>query len=251
MTPNLRIIAFGTALGAGLVISAQGFATTASDPSPGFSWKTPAPTQPVATLRAPTPRAATPTAPTPRATPPATTSTGSSPASGKTASGTTGDQTAPTEPPPPYDGAPLSTDQLGQEYQNLSPEVHAALQNLVKTKGIDGLSSMSESDARSAFNSLPANVKQQVQAKWDSLSDEQRIAMKKLGPDAIKQMFASQMKQMMQASVAPVMKPVEQVVQTTAAVIDKTKSVLKRSREYVQSLIAKLRGSQSPSQADE
>lgn len=157
-------------------------------------------------------------------------------------SGTT-DQAAPSgDPSVPYNGNPLSSDQLSKEYQNLSPATRAALANQLKSKGIDGLSNMSESDARTAFAGLPPDVKKQIQAKWDALSDEQRIALKKMGPGAVKELVASQMKEIMKQSVSPVVKPVEQIVEKAQSVAQSAKTVMQKGRDYVQGLIAKLKG---------
>jgi len=147
-----------------------------------------------------------------------------------------GDQTSPDT------GNPLSSDQLMKEYQNLSPATRAALTNQLKSKGLDGLSSMSESDARTAFAGLPPDVKSQIQAKWDALSDEQRIALKKMGPGAIKELVASQMKEVMKQSVSPVVKPVQQIVEKAQSVAQSAKTIMQRGRDYVQGLIAKLKG---------
>jgi hypothetical protein len=131
---------------------------------------------------------------------------------------------------------------LSQQYQNLSPETKAALMNTLQQKGINGLSSMSESDARSTFGTLPSNIQSQIQAKWDSLSDEQRIALKKMGPDAIKQMFSSQLQQMVKQSMAPVTQPVAAVVASTQATVQKAQSALQQARATVQQWLAKVRG---------
>lgn len=152
----------------------------------------------------------------------------------------TGDQ------PAPYKGNPLSSDQLSKEYSNLSPETRAALTKQLKDKGIDGLGSMSEADARKTFAGLPADVKAQIQAKWDALSDEQRIAIKKMGPAAIKEMAASQMKDVMRQSMDPVVKPVQQIVDKAQTVAQKAQSVMQKGREYVQGVIAKLKGQGNP-----
>lgn len=154
-------------------------------------------------------------------------------------------------PPPPNGGAPLSSDQLTKLYQGLSSTAREALEGMIKTKGIAGLSKMSEQDARSTFGGMPSNIRDEIQAKWDGLSDEQRTALKKLKPDDIKQMAAAQAKEIVQASVAPIMKPVETVVKTTEAVVDKTKDMLKKGREYVQKLIAHFSGAEEPRQATE
>jgi hypothetical protein len=139
---------------------------------------------------------------------------------------------------PPYNGTPLSSDQLIREYQNLPPATRAALANQLKSKGLDGLSSMSESDARTAFAGLPPDMRAQIQAKWDALSDEQRIALKKMGPAAVKELVASQMKDVMKQSMAPAVKPVQQIV-------EKARSAMEKGRDYVQGLIAKLKGEAS------
>jgi hypothetical protein len=151
-----------------------------------------------------------------------------------------GDQSA------PYGGTPLTSDQLSKEYQNLSPETRAALANQLKSKGLDGLTKMSEGDARTAFASLPPEVKAQIQAKWDAMSDEQRIALKKMGPAAVKELVASQMKEMMKQSVSPVTKPVAQVVEKVSSAAEKAKTIMQKGRGYVQGLIAKLKGGSNP-----
>lgn len=150
--------------------------------------------------------------------------------------------------PAPYEGNPLSGDQLSKEYSNRSPDTRAALANQLKSKGIDGLSTMSEGDARKTFAGLPPDVKKQIQAKWDALSDEQRIAIKKMGPAAIKQIAASQMKEVMKQSVSPVVKPVQQIVEKAQTAIDKAKTVMQKGRDYVQGLIARLKGQSGQSE---
>ncbi len=142
----------------------------------------------------------------------------------------------------PYNGNPLSGDQLSHEYQNLSPATRAALANQLKSKGVDGLSNMSESDARTAFAGLPPDVKAQIQAKWDALSDEQRVALKKMGPAALKELVASQMKDIMKQSMSPVIKPVQQLVEKAQSIAQSAKTILRKGRDYVQGLIAKFKG---------
>src|SRR6185312_11706820 len=180
-------------------------------------------------------------------------STGTSQTSQSTTSGSQPaakqDQQAPNatgDQPAPYGGVPLTSDQMNKEYQNLSPATRAALANQLKSKGLDGLSKMNEADARTAFAGLPPEVKAQIQAKWDAMSDEQRIALKKMGPAAVKEIVASQMREVMKQSVAPVTKPVEQVVEKVQSAAEKAKSVMQKGREYVQGLIAKLKGQSSP-----
>jgi len=161
-------------------------------------------------------------------------------------SGGTADQAQPSgDQSAPYNGTPLSGDQLSKEYQNLSPATRAALANQLKSKGLDGLTSMSESDARTAFAGLPPDVKAQIQAKWDALSDEQRIALKKMGPAAVKELVASQMKEIMKQSVSPVIKPVQQVVEKAQSLAQSAGTIMQRGRDYVQGLIAKLKGQAS------
>jgi hypothetical protein len=158
-------------------------------------------------------------------------------------SGGTTDQAPPSgDQAAPYKGNPLSSDQLSKEYQNLSPATRAALANQLKSKGIDGLSHMSESDARTAFAGLPPDVKKQIQAKWDALSDEQRIALKKMGPGAVKELVASQMKEVMKQSISPVVKPVQQVVEKAQSIAESAKTLMQKGRDYVQGLIARLKG---------
>ena len=176
------------------------------------------------------------------------TSSGSQPASSQSQGQTQGQTPAPAQSGDqsvPYGGNPLTSDQLNKEYQNLSPATRAALANQLKSKGLDGLTKMNESDARTAFAGLPPEVKAQIQAKWDAMSDEQRIALKKMGPAAVKEIVASQMREMMKQSVSPVTKPVEQVVEKVSSAAEKAKSIMQKGRDYVQGLIAKLKGQSS------
>jgi hypothetical protein len=158
-------------------------------------------------------------------------------------SGGTTDQAQPTGDQSTVDGgSPIPSDQLSKEYQNLSPAARAALTNQLKSKGLDGLSNMSESDARTAFAGLPPDVKAQIQAKWDALSDEQRIALKKMGPAAVKELVASQVKEIMKQSVSPVVKPVQQIVEKAQSMVQSAKAFMQKGRDYVQGLIAKFKG---------
>lgn len=146
----------------------------------------------------------------------------------------------------PYGGVPLTSDQLGQEYRNLPPETRAALANQLKSRGLDGLSRMNEADARTAFAGLPPDVRAQIQAKWDALSDEQRIALKKMGSAAVKELVASQMKAMMKQSMDPVVKPIQQVIEKVQSAAEKAKTVMQKGRNYVQGLIARVKNGASP-----
>jgi hypothetical protein len=148
----------------------------------------------------------------------------------------------------PGSGDPLSSDQLSQAYQSLSPAARAALADQIKAKGLDGLSSMSESDVRTAFAGLPSDTQAQIQAKWDALSDEQRIALKKMSPTAIKEILASQMKDALRQSTDRVAKPAQQVIEKAQSVAEKAKTMIERGRDYVQALIARLKG--QPDQPD-
>ncbi len=145
--------------------------------------------------------------------------------------------------PDPKAAAPISAAQVAELYKGMSSAAREALEQLLKTKGVDGLSKMSESDARKTFGAMAPNVRDEIQAKWDGLTDEQRDALKKLKPDDIRDMAASQAKEIVQASVAPIMKPVEAALEDTKKVASKTASILKRGRDYVQRLIARLTGS--------
>jgi hypothetical protein len=245
MTSIFRNIAFGAALGASLFAFQQSFADSATGPKP----TTPTPTaQNAGDHHADSTRAVDAAHPAPSGEPRSTAPKLGIPSTNQPPP----DRPPPAEQPPPNEGAPLSNDALSKEYQKLSPETRDALMKTLKDKGVDGLSSMSESDARTTFSNLPDNVKQQIQAKWDALSDEQRIALKKMGSDGIKQMFASQMKQMMKQTVMdPVTKPVETVVASTQAVVQKTESALQKSRDYVQKWLAKMRGDQTGQPQDQ
>lgn len=114
----------------------------------------------------------------------------------------------------------VSIDELNKEFKSLSPEARSALMRQLEQRGIDGLSHMNEQDARTAFAGLPPGVRTELQAKWDSMSDEQHEALKKLSPDTVKQMVADKIKQ----SFLPSTETMEKAKATT----DKMKEYLKQ-----------------------
>jgi hypothetical protein len=162
--------------------------------------------------------------------------------SGQQSGGATDQAQPPGDQSTPDGGNPIPSDQLSKESQNLSPAARAALANQLKSKGLDELSSMSEGDAKTAFAGLSPDVKAQIQAKWDALSDEQRIAFKKMGSSAIKELVASQVKDIMKQSMSPVLKPVQQIVEKVQSMGRSAKALMQRGRDYVQGLIAKYSG---------
>jgi len=157
-----------------------------------------------------------------------------SPAFGQTPAPATPAATAPK----PDANAPLTTDQLSAEYQKLSPESKAAL---LKQLGSIGSGSMTEEQMKSSFNSLPPDLKSQLQAKWDGLSDEQRIALKKMKPDAVKQIVGSLAQQKMQQMLAPI----QGAIDKGKEVVDKGVAFAQKARSYVQNFLGKLFGSGS------
>jgi hypothetical protein len=136
-------------------------------------------------------------------------------------------------------GSPQSAAPLAELYKGMSTSARDALERILKTRGIDALSKISESGPRQTFGGMAPSVRDEIQAKWDSLTDEQRAVLKKLKPDDIKDMAAAQAKEIVQASVAPIVKP---VMDSTKEVASETASVMKKSRDYVRRLIAELTG---------
>ncbi len=92
-------------------------------------------------------------------------------------------------------GTSLPSDQLRSQFDQLSPEAKAALMKQLQNAG--DLSKMTPEQIQNSFNGLPPEVQAQLRQKWDSLSDEQKAALKKMDPAALKQMAMDQMKQML------------------------------------------------------
>ena len=124
----------------------------------------------------------------------------------------------------------VSIDKLNKEFQDLSPAARDALMQQLEQRGIDGLSHMSESDARTAFAGLPASVRTELQAKWDQMSDEDHEALKKLNPDTVKQMVEDTIKARF--------RPPENVM----AVMEKAKATTDKMRDYMKAWWAKISG---------
>ncbi len=100
-------------------------------------------------------------------------------------------------------GGAASADLPPLDLSQLSPEARAALLKQVQSANPN----MTPEQAETSFNSLPPDVQAQLRAKWDSLTDDQKAALKKLRPEAVKEMVIHQLKQMMapiQGAVAKV-----------------------------------------------
>lgn len=125
----------------------------------------------------------------------------------------------------------ITIDELNKEFKSLSPEARNALMHELETRGVAGISGMNQDQARQAFVGLSPNVRTELQAKWDALSDEQRDAIKQLGPDAVKQMFADRIKE--------AIKPPQAIVDAGNAMAEKSKAIV----DKVKAFWAKLTGS--------
>ena len=124
----------------------------------------------------------------------------------------------------------ISIDKLNKEFQDLSPAARDALMRQLEQRGVDGLSHMSESDARTAFAGLPPDVRTELQAKWDQMSDEDHEALKKLNPDTIKQMVEDKLKDSFKPS------------QNVMAAMEKAKATTDKMRDTLKAYWAKLTG---------
>ena len=118
----------------------------------------------------------------------------------------------------------ITIDELSKEFQSLSPEARDALMHQLETRGVAGISGMNQDQARQAFAGLPPGVRTELQAKWDSLSDEQRDQIKQLGPDAVKKMFADKIKE--------AIKPPQAVVDAGNAMAEKSKAFADKVRAF-------------------
>jgi hypothetical protein len=118
----------------------------------------------------------------------------------------------------------ITIDALSKAFQSLSPEARATLVHELETRGVAGISGMNPNQARQAFADLPANVRTELQARWDSLSDEQREEIKQLGPDAVKKMLADKLKE--------AIKPPQELVDAGAAVVEKSNAFTDTVRAF-------------------
>ena len=124
----------------------------------------------------------------------------------------------------------MSIDKLNKEFQDLSPAARDALMRQLQQRGVDGLSHMTENDARTAFAGLPPDVRTELQAKWDQMSDEDHEALKKLNPDTVKQMVEDKIKDSFKPS------------QNVMAVMEKAKATTDKMRDTLKAYWAKLTG---------
>ena len=132
----------------------------------------------------------------------------------------------------------VSIDKLNKEFQSLSPEARDALMRQLEQRGVDGLSHMSEKDARTAFAGLPDSVRTELQAKWDQMSDEDHDALKKLSPDTVKQMVEDKIKDSF--------KPPENVM----AAMEKAKATTDKMKDTLKAFWAKITG-KTPADSDQ
>jgi hypothetical protein len=138
----------------------------------------------------------------------------------------------------PSSSSDISIEKLNKEFQDLSPAARDALMRQLQQRGIDGLSHMSENDARTAFAGLPPDVRTELQAKWDQMSDEDHEALKKLNPDTVKQMVEDKLKDSFKPS------------QTVMAAMEKAKATTDKMRDALKAYWAKLTG-KAPADADQ
>jgi hypothetical protein len=124
----------------------------------------------------------------------------------------------------------ISIDKLNKEFQDLSPAARDALMRQLQQRGVDGLSHMSENDARTAFAGLPPDVRTELQAKWDQMSDEDHEALKKMNPDTVKQMVEDKLKDSFKPS------------QNVMAAMEKAKATTDKMRDTLKAYWAKLTG---------
>ncbi len=138
----------------------------------------------------------------------------------------------------------VSIDELNKEFQSLSPEARDALMRQLEQRGVDSLSHMSESDARSSFATLPPAVRTELQAKWDAMSDEQHEALKQLSPDKVKQLVEDKVK----ASIKEAIKPPPAVMAAGTAIAVKSKAFVQKTQDLMHQIWAKVTGKQDVSE---
>ena len=127
----------------------------------------------------------------------------------------------------------ISIDRLNKEFQDLSPAARDALMRQLQQRGVDGLSHMNEQDARTAFAGLPPDVRTELQAKWDQMSDEDHEALKKLNPDTVKEMVENKLKDSFKPS------------QNVMAAMEKAKVTTDKMKDTLKAYWAKLTGKAS------
>lgn len=136
--------------------------------------------------------------------------------------------------------APLSAAQLSAAFQGLSAEDRAAL---LKQLAAVGSGPVTIQQMNSAFYKLPPQLQKQLWAKWNALSDEQRIALKNMSLASVKQIVGQMVTKMAGDKVQEAMAPVTKVVDKAKAVVDDAKTVAQKARTYVQNILGKFFGS--------
>jgi DNA anti-recombination protein RmuC len=141
-------------------------------------------------------------------------------------------------PKPKDPNAPLTPGQIVSDFRKLPLDTQKQLIKLLMSQSSASEAKMSDSQMDAAFATLSPDAQQSLQAQWNALSDEQRVALKKMNMSAIKEMLGQAFKSEIQDQTQQVLAPVQNI-------IEKVKSGLKKARAYVQSLLGQSSGAPS------
>jgi len=129
-------------------------------------------------------------------------------------------------------GGPLTPQQIVEEFARLPLQTQKRLVQILMSEDSQSERSATTQQLDSIFSTLPPDVQRNLYAKWDALSDEQRIALKRMDPDLIKSLvgpfFLTEATYGVTQGAAPVLR-----------VLDKGRVLAEESRAYVQGLLSR------------
>jgi hypothetical protein len=125
-------------------------------------------------------------------------------------------------------GAPLTPRQIVSEFTQLPADTQKALMKILMSSKSKDEKKMSGSDIDAAYASLPPDVQKSLYAKWDALSDEQRVALKGMNPGMIKEMLGSAVKEEISQQTKSIMAPVQKAIEKGTTMIKEAGTFVKK-----------------------
>lgn len=125
---------------------------------------------------------------------------------------------------------PLTPQQVATGFTQLSLETQKLLVKILMSNGSATERQMTTQQIDTIYATLPQEVQRSLYAKWDALSDEQRIALKQLDPSAIKSLLGT-------AVLAEIGQRASDMIATAGKMAQEGASLAEQSRAYVQKLL--------------
>ena len=136
----------------------------------------------------------------------------------------------------PNGGNPLGPAQIAQQFVQLPLGTQKMLMKILMSQSTDQEKQDTTEQLDGIFSTLPPDVQKSLYAKWDALTDEQRIALKHMDPSTMKALLG----EAFQAELAVIMpdtKPIKTAIEQGKTAVEEGMSLAEKSRAFVQKLL--------------